>query len=362
MDALTDDLVLIADYLTHVRVEKRLAARTQALYAEHLRELYRRAQAEGTDLRSVTPAQVRRWVAQLHAAGRQPRGIALVVSSWRGLYDWLGRTGHIDRHPLQGVRPPKAGKPLPKALTVEEALRLAHGPALAAPDDRTDQSLGEAQRRCDRAMVELLYGSGLRLGELLGLDVQASPAARGWIDAQAGEAHVCGKGGKWRMVPVGGPALTALADWLAVRAQLLRMPDEPALFLGARGERLTPQVARRRLAAWAAEAGVPVHVHPHMLRHSFASHVLQSSGDLRGVQELLGHASIASTQIYTRLDFQHLSRVYEAAHPRARHGAGAAPGAGGEGFEPSTALSPSSGNPDGLSGIPVRENGPRDKG
>ncbi|MGQ9725053.1 MAG: tyrosine-type recombinase/integrase, partial [Tepidimonas sp.] len=176
----------------------------------------------------------------------------------------------------------------------------------------------------DRAMVELLYGSGLRLGELLGLDVHPGPNARGWIDAEAGEAHVLGKGGKRRIVPVGGPALAALADWRQARAVLVRRADEPALFIGARGQRLTPQVARRRLAAWATAAGLAVHVHPHMLRHSFASHVLQSSGDLRGVQELLGHASIASTQVYTRLDFQHLSRVYEATHPRARRAASGA--------------------------------------
>ncbi|MFN4103683.1 MAG: tyrosine recombinase XerC, partial [Tepidimonas sp.] len=235
MDAVTDDLALIADYLTHVRVEKRLAARTQVLYAEHLRDLYRRAQADGTELKAVTPSQVRRWVAQLHAAGRQPRGIALVVSSWRGFYDWLGRTGRIERHPLQGVRPPKAGKPLPKALAVEEAMRLAQGPGQSVSGEGVAEVLGQVQDRCDRAMVELLYGSGLRLGELLGLDVQPGPHARGWVDAHAGEAHVCGKGGKWRTVPVGGPALAALADWLSVRAQLLRAPDQPALFVGARG-------------------------------------------------------------------------------------------------------------------------------
>ncbi|MEW6694358.1 MAG: tyrosine recombinase XerC [Pseudomonadota bacterium] len=313
-----DDAALIAAYLAHIRVERRLAARTQALYAEHLQDLWRRAQAQGLALTAVRPADVRRWVAQLHAAGRQPRGIALALSAWRGFYAWLGRCGRIDQHPVHGVRAPKAGKPLPKALPVEEALRLADGPA--RPDGEAPHA--QAQWVRDRALVELLYGGGLRIGELLGLDVQPSPTARGWIDTAAGEAHVLGKGGKWRLVPVGAPALAALADWLRVRPLLLRTPQAPALFVGARGQRLTPQVARRRLAHWAAAAGVPVHVHPHMLRHSFASHVLQSSGDLRGVQELLGHASIASTQVYTRLDFQHLSRVYEQAHPRAHRRAG----------------------------------------
>lgn len=323
MDAASDDAALIEGYLAHVRVEKRLAARTQTLYATHLDDLRRRAQAEGLRLTAVRSGHVRRWTAQLHAAGRQPRGIALVLSSWRGFYDWLGRQRRIDQHPVQGVRAPKAGKPLPKALSVEAALRLAQGRAGAGGDGPASPR-AQAEYRRDRAMVELLYGSGLRLGELLGLDLHPGPDARGWIDAEAGEAHVVGKGGKRRTVPVGGPALAALADWRQARAVLARGADEPALFIGARGERLTPQVARRRLVAWAIAAGVAVHVHPHMLRHSFASHVLQSSSDLRGVQELLGHASIASTQVYTRLDFQHLSRVYEAAHPRARR---SAPGA-----------------------------------
>ena len=304
-----DDAVLVQAYLRHVGVERRLSARTQALYAAHLAALQRLAAAEGLPLTRVHPAHVRRWVAQLHAAGRQPRGLALVLSSWRGFYTWLGRQGWIDTHPVHGVRAPKAARPLPKALAVEDALRLAEVPAVDGP---------EAAR--DRALVELLYGSGLRLGELLGLDVQPHPAARGWVDLDGGEAHVLGKGGKWRTVPVGAPALVALRAWLAARTAWLpaSAAQEPALFVGARGRRLTPQVARRALAAWAQRAGLAAHVHPHMLRHSCASHVLQSSGDLRGVQELLGHASIASTQVYTRLDFQHLSRVYEAAHPRAR--------------------------------------------
>lgn len=320
MDEGNDATALIADYLMHVRVEKRLAARTLALYATHLQDLWRRARAEGLDLLDVRAAHVRRWVAQLHAAGRQPRGIALVLSSWRGFYDWLGRMGRLDQHPLLGVRAPRAGKPLPKALSVEEAWQLAQGPTAPTHTGRT-----HAQHMRDRAMVELLYGCGLRIGELLALDVQPSPHSHGWVDAQAAEVHVRGKGGKWRTVPVGAAALAALADWLQARTQLVHAADQPAIFVGARGERLTAQVARRCLARWAAGAGVAVHVHPHMLRHSFASHVLQSSGDLRGVQELLGHASIASTQVYTRLDFQHLSRVYEAAHPRARRPSSAAP-------------------------------------
>lgn len=322
MDAFSED-ALIAAYLAHVRVEKRLAARTQALYAAHLATLQRRAQAAGLALTAVREDTVRRWLAQLHAAGQSPRTLALVLSAWRGFYDWLGRQGRIDHHPVRGVRAPKAGRPLPKALPVEAALRLVQaGPAAAAAPTPTPTTTptarAQAEQVRDRAMVELLYGSGLRLGELLGLDVAPGPQARGWVDADAGEAHVTGKGGKRRTVPVTPAALAALAEWRRARALLARLAGEPALFVGARGERLSAQVARRRLAAWAAGAGLDLHVHPHMLRHSFASHVLQSSGDLRGVQELLGHASIASTQVYTRLDFQHLSRVYEAAHPRAR--------------------------------------------
>ena len=301
-----EDQAWLDRYLEHVRVEKRLAARTQDLYAEHLQGLAQRCAQENLSLAVVRDANVRRWVAQLRASGREPRGIALVLSSWRGFYTWLGRQGLISVHPVQGVRAPKAGRPLPKALGVEDALRLAdHEP------EQDDPVLAAR----DRCATELLYGSGLRLGELLGLDVAASPQARGWIDAEAGEAHVLGKGGKWRTVPVGQPALKALADWLTQRP--LWAKDERALFVGQRGARLTPQALRQRLRQRAVQAGLMAPVHPHMLRHSFASHLLQSSGDLRAVQELLGHANIGTTQVYTRLDFQHLAKVYEAAHPRA---------------------------------------------
>ncbi|TSE35747.1 tyrosine recombinase XerC [Tepidimonas charontis] len=328
MDA---DASLIEAYLTHVRVEKRLAARTLALYARHLQELHARARAAGVALAAVEPALVRRWVAQMHAQGRQPRGLALVLSCWRGFYTWLGRQGRITRHPLVGVRAPKADKPLPKALSVEAALRLVTQTPPVAPGPH--EAVADALRARDQALGELLYGSGLRLGELLALDVQPGRRDRGWVDLEAGEAHVLGKGGRWRTVPVGAAALAALRRWLAQRPALAPAAHEPALFVGARGARLTPQVARRQLAAWAQAAGVPQRVHPHMLRHSFASHVLQSSGDLRAVQELLGHADIRTTQIYTRLDFQHLARVYEAAHPRAH----STPAASAGGASPSVA-------------------------
>jgi integrase/recombinase XerC len=301
------DAGLLQAYLHHVRVEKRLATRTVELYTSDLQRLEALSQAAGVGLFQVQSAHIRRWVAQMHSEGRSPRGIALILSGWRGLYVWLGRQGLLDHNPVQGVRAPKAGKPLPKALDVDESVRLA------AHVQSDDDPWLEARDRC---ITELLYGCGLRIGELVGLDVCASALARGWIDVQAGEAHVLGKGSKRRSVPVGGAALAALLQWLAVRGD--PTDESPALFIGQRGQRLTPQHIRVRLRRRSVLAGLASPVHPHMLRHSFASHVLQSSGDLRAVQELLGHASIGTTQVYTRLDFQHLAQVYDAAHPRAK--------------------------------------------
>ena len=301
------DAERVQAYLDHVRVEKRLAERTVALYTADLDKLLAQARDAGVGLLQVQNAHIRRWVAQMHSGGRSARGIALILSGWRGLYVWLGRQGLITHNPVQDVRAPKAGKPLPKALGVDDAV------ALASHTQEEDDPRLEARDRC---ITELLYGCGLRIGELVGLDVTASDAARGWIDPQAGEAHVLGKGSKRRSVPVGRAALAALAQWLAVRGDWAR--DDPALFIGSRGQRLTPQHIRVRLKRRSLLAGLSTPVHPHMLRHSFASHVLQSSGDLRAVQELLGHASIGTTQVYTRLDFQHLAQVYDAAHPRAK--------------------------------------------
>ena len=293
-------------YLEHVRVEKRLATRTVELYAADLHKLQINAQAAHVALADVNSTHIRRWVAQMHSTGRSPRGIALILSGWRGFYSWLGRQGRLTSNPVQGVRAPKVPKPLPKALGVEEAVQLA---SFAAADDNP---VREARDHC---ITELLYGCGLRIGELVGLDVLASTTAAGWIDLAAAEAHVLGKGNKRRSVPVGSKALEALARWLGLRREWAGPGG--ALFISPRGARLSPQHIRVRLKQRSFQAGLATPVHPHMLRHSFASHVLQSSSDLRAVQELLGHANITTTQVYTRLDFQHLAKAYDAAHPRA---------------------------------------------
>jgi integrase/recombinase XerC len=304
----------IARYLEHLRVERRLGVRTLALYGDALTRLHRFAEEPGLDLRALQPQQVRGFAARLHRGGLAPRSIALVLSAWRGLYRWLGREGAVGANPVEGVRAPRTGKPLPKALPVDQAVRLAS----YAGESKDDPSAAALEAR-DACIVELLYGCGLRIAELVDLDLRASAAARCWIDAAAGEAQLLGKGGKRRSVPVGRAALAALARWLVARDAFAE-PDERALFVSTRGTRLTPSQVRKRLERRAVAAGVSAHVHPHMLRHSFASHLLQSSGDLRAVQELLGHASIATTQVYTRLDFGHLSKIYDAAHPRARRG------------------------------------------
>ncbi|MDM0076139.1 tyrosine recombinase XerC [Variovorax sp. J2P1-59] len=308
---------LVERYLEHVRVERRLAARTVELYSIHLKTLAEKAAAAGLAVDKVQTVHVRRWMAQLHSAGRESRGIALVLSCWRSFYRWLGNEGLVVANPVQDVHAPKAGRPLPKALAVDEAVQLA---------DLHDAEADPWAEARDRAIVELLYGCGLRVGELTGLDARASTTARGWVDLDAGEANVLGKGSKRRIVPLGAKAAEALRAWLAVRddcpalgAARLRDPEgAAALFIGRNGTRFSAHSVWTQLRRRSLKAGLNAPVHPHMLRHSFASHVLQSSSDLRAVQELLGHANISTTQVYTRLDFQHLAKAYDAAHPRAQ--------------------------------------------
>jgi len=308
---MSNDHTWIERYLAHAKFEKRLAARTVALYTEDLKRLQALCEKAQVPVTQVQAHHMRRWMADMHSAGRSPRGIALIVSGWRGFYTWLGREGAITRNPMAGLRAPKSAKPLPKALNVDDAVQLS---------EYRDQAQDPWLQARDVAMVELLYSSGLRVAELTGLDIQASAQARGWIDMESAQAHVLGKGAKRRSVPVGQQAMQALTAWLHLRAQGIppHAKDPVALFIGLRGTRLTSQAIWQRLRQRGVQAGMNTPVHPHMLRHSFASHVLQSSGDLRAVQELLGHANISTTQVYTRLDYQHLAKAYDAAHPRAK--------------------------------------------
>ena len=286
----------LARYLDHLRHERRLAAHTVAAYARDGATLERLS--EGRAPAALTTAHIRRFVATLHGRGLAPRSLARVLSSWRGFFDWLVREQALGANPCAGVRAPRAPKTLPQTLSPDEAVRLV--------SQEGDGAFGLR----DRALFEVAYSCGLRVSEVTGLDVDA-------LDARTGEARVLGKGAKTRIVPVGEAALAAIERWLPKRAKLARA-GERALFVGRAGRRMSVREVQRRIKHWAAAAGLDVDVHPHMLRHSFASHVLQSSGDLRAVQEMLGHASIASTQVYTHLDFQHLAKVYDAAHPRAR--------------------------------------------
>ncbi|TAK44022.1 MAG: tyrosine recombinase XerC [Betaproteobacteria bacterium] len=297
--ALRSDQALVGDYLDTLRHQRRLAAGTLASY-RHALELLP-ALSGGARLMSLEPAQVRRQVAQLHARGLSGRTLAKILSAWRGLYRWLARHHGLRANPVQGVRAPRVPRPLPKALSVEQVQRLLD----AEPGER-------ASRTRDLAMFELMYSSGLRLAELVSLNVDD-----GRLDLREAQVTVTGKGGRTRTVPVGARARAALQRWLGARAGLAR-PQERALFVGTRGGRISPSLVNLRLKALAQSQGLDASIHPHMLRHSFATHVLQSSQDLRAVQEMLGHSSISTTQVYTHLDFQALAKVYDAAHPRAR--------------------------------------------
>ncbi|GAA5174542.1 tyrosine recombinase XerC [Niveibacterium umoris] len=289
----------VQQWLDMLAFERRLAALTLQAYRRDLRALL--SLSAGRALENLSPHDIRRYVARLHAQGLSGRSIARHLSCWRGFFGWWAKSGALGANPVVGIRPPKSPKALPQALSPDQAAAL-----LDAPQAANDPFITR-----DRAIFELFYSSGLRLSELASLDL--GPA----LDLREAEVTVTGKRNKTRTVPVGAQAREAIAAWLAERAKHARA-DEVALFVNTRGARMAPRSIQQRLALWAQRSGLGVHVHPHMLRHSFATHLLQSSGDLRAVQELLGHESIATTQIYTHLDFQHLAKVYDAAHPRAR--------------------------------------------
>jgi integrase/recombinase XerC len=301
-------LAWIDAYLAQLRDQRRLSPHTVAAYARDLQELA--ALSAGQDWPQLDHFAIRRLTAKLHARALDPRSIARKLSSWRGFFDWLSGQITLSANPVQGVRAPKRARTLPRALSVDDAVRLV------APATPHAGGAPDAAALCNRAMFELLYSSGLRVSELAGLDLTAGKGALGWVARENHEVIVTGKGNKQRTVPVGQAAMDALAAWIAVRPA--PADGGNALFLSSRGTRVSPRVIQQRLQAHGVASGAPVHVHPHMLRHSFASHVLQSSGDLRAVQEMLGHSSISSTQVYTALDFQHLAEVYDKAHPRAK--------------------------------------------
>ena len=312
--------LLAQEYLRELHVVRQVSQNTIAAYTKDLDYLLARLDEQGLELADVTSDQVRSWVVKLHSQGQASRSIARMLSAWRGFYLWLAnQKGLVNKSPLSDIKAPKRSKPLPKALSVEQAINLVESA------NKESVQADVFLRARDRAIVELLYSSGLRLSELLGVDLTPIEtkeyASAGWIDFEAGEVMVLGKGKKRRTVPVGEAALHALKDWLVVRASYASTDKGviQALFINKQGKRASARTVQQHLAALAVKAGLPTHVHPHMLRHSFASHVLQSSGDLRAVQEMLGHASITSTQIYTALDFQHLAQAYDLAHPRAKN-------------------------------------------
>ena len=291
----------VSAYLDELAQQRRLSAHTVKNYRHDLESLCRLIGGLPGDcgFDAIEAHHIRRFVAQLHTRGLGGRSLGRTLSAWRGFYRWLGQRGTTTHNPVDGVRPPKSPKALPKALSPDEANLLLEADA------------GNLLETRDQAIFELFYSSGLRLAELAALDFSCLD------ELLAGEVRVLGKRSKLRIVPVGSKAREAVAVWAAQRAQLASA-DEAALFVGQRGKRLGVRMIQLRLQRRGLTQGLPARVHPHMLRHSFASHVLQSSGDLRAVQEMLGHASIASTQVYTHLDFQHLAAVYDQAHPRAK--------------------------------------------
>jgi integrase/recombinase XerC len=288
---------LASAYLSHLATERRLSPLTCQSYARDIAVLVKLAQ--NLPLNQLQIHNIRRFAAQLHGNGVSGRSLARMLSAWRGFYRYLARDHGFESNPCTGVRAPKSPKSLPHTLSPDEAAKLLE---LSTGDDPMVLR--------DKAMFELCYSSGLRLAELTGMKPED-------LSLSDGTARVTGKGGKTRIVPVGSKALLALCGWIKQREGLMQ-PGATALFLSRYGKNISRRSIAQRLKDHAVRQGINANVHPHVLRHSFASHLLQSSGDLRAVQEMLGHASISTTQVYTHLDFQHLSQVYDAAHPRAR--------------------------------------------
>jgi integrase/recombinase XerC len=305
----------VRQWLIHLETNRRYSRHTLQAYEHDLAQLI--TLNPDTTLGNLREDHIRRTIARLRSQGHQPRSLARALAAWRGFYQWWASQAGLNENPAKGVRAPKAARQLPKALSVEQTQALLDRPGLPPPESNIEHR--------DQAMFEILYSSGLRLAELVSLDWRYHRTDQytsiSWVDLPSAQATIAGKGGKTRQVPLGRHAVRAVKQWLEVRHTL--QPNEPnadtqaALFLGERGKRISPRVVQLQLNKLVHRLGLPVNVHPHSLRHSFASHMLQSAQDLRAVQELLGHANISTTQIYTRLDFQHLAKAYDQAHPRA---------------------------------------------
>jgi integrase/recombinase XerC len=288
---------MLDGFLAYLNTERQYSSLTVQNYARDIQHLFKAA--GDTPLVELKSHQIRRFIAQLHGSGLGGKSLARMLSAWRGFYTYLIREKRCDNNPCVGLRAPKSARNLPHTLSPDEAVRMVELPA----DD-------DVLTLRDKAMFELLYSSGLRLAELVGLDPEG-------LDFADASVRVTGKGNKTRIIPLGSHAITALQQWLTVRSSIAK-DDEPALFINRNGGRLSARSVQLRMKEWGIKQGINANVHPHLLRHSFASHVLQSSGDLRAVQEMLGHASIATTQVYTHLDFQYLAKIYDSAHPRAK--------------------------------------------
>ena len=287
---------LIKSYFDFLDFERGLSPLTLTNYARDIAALDK-LRGE-TDLQQLTNTQIRRFIATLHSQGLGGKSIARMLSSWRGLFAYLVQRHGFAANPILGLRAPKSPKTLPQALSIEQASKLV---------EITDS---EPLSLRDHAILELFYSSGLRLSELVNLNCDA-------LDFVEGTVTVTGKGNKTRIVPLGKQAISAINTWLPQR-EILNKNNEKSLFISKLGKRIGARNVQLRLKEWSIKQGIHTSVHPHILRHSFASHLLQSSGDLRAVQEMLGHANISTTQVYTHLDYQHLTKVYDAAHPRAR--------------------------------------------
>ena len=288
---------MLDDFLVYLNTERQYSPLTAQNYARDIRQLFKAA--GDTPLQEIKSHQIRRFIAQLHGSGLGGKSLARMLSAWRGFYSYLMRENRCDNNPCVGLRAPKSPRNLPHTLSPDEAVRMVELPA----DDNV-------LTLRDKAMFELLYSSGLRLAEL----VSINPEALDFADASV---RVTGKGSKTRVIPLGSHAIAALQQWIAARSSLAKA-DEPALFISRNGGRISARSVQLRMKEWGIKQGLSSNVHPHLMRHSFSSHVLQSSGDLRAVQEMLGHASISTTQVYTHLDFQYLAKIYDGAHPRAK--------------------------------------------